>query len=293
MVRNTRFLCTSRLIGEPLTLHALQGSVGTAHIIKAHFLTSVLSKIELSGIPVQVFGADMLVGADHAALKHAEKALKGVHMDRPGFGLARIFADAVVHAFMLFDTAREFVVLRAIGMQGAIRVHVLVNRLHDLRTGRGIAENDSLLATATFNKAQDANLVLVAGTLAGVLGVGQERLIGFHNLPLPANRSLALAGSHGFPNTVRQEPSGFHAAIEHPLNLAGRNAFLAGAHEVDDLKPQVQGKVAGLENGPHAHGKGLAAAIALVEAGTSGFARKLPHGLATAAVAYYQYRRGR
>ena len=48
---------------------------------------------------------------------------------------------------------------------------------------------------------------------------------------------------------------------------------------MNDLKPEVQGKVAGLENGPHAHGKGLPAAIALVEARTGGFARKLPHGL--------------
>ena len=43
---------------------------------------------------------------------------------------------------------------------------------------------------------------------------------------------------------MAQKPGGFHAAIQHPLNLAGADAFLAGAHQVDDLQPQMQRQMA-------------------------------------------------
>jgi hypothetical protein len=40
-------------------------------------------------------------------------------------------------------------------------------------------------------------------------------------------------------NAVAKVPSRFEATAKHPLKLAGRNAFLATAHEMDSLKPQV------------------------------------------------------
>jgi hypothetical protein len=49
-----------------------------------------------------------------------------------------------------------------------------------------------------------------------------------------------IARLHRFPNSVAEKPSGFHAARKHPLNLAGRNAFLGRAHKVNDLQPKVQ-----------------------------------------------------
>jgi len=45
-------LSINRLIGEPLTLHALKGSVGTAHVVKAHLFAGILAEIKLSGIAV-------------------------------------------------------------------------------------------------------------------------------------------------------------------------------------------------------------------------------------------------
>jgi hypothetical protein len=87
---------------------------------------------------------------------------------------------------------------------------------------------------------------------------------------------------------MAQEPRGFHAAIEHALNLAGADAFLAGAHQVNDLQPQMQRQVAGLKDGPHAHGKGLLAAIALAKARTSGLAIQAAHAIAAAAMHAYR-----
>ena len=69
--------------------------------------------------------------------------------------------------------------------------------------------------------------------------------------PRPSCRHRPLGrppGRHGLADTMPEEPRGLHAAIEHPLNLPGRNAFLAGAHEVDDLQPKVQRQMRGLEN---------------------------------------------
>jgi hypothetical protein len=78
---------------------------------------------------------------------------------------------------------------------------------------------------------------------------------------------------------VTEEPRGFHAAPEHPLYLAGRDTFLAGAHEVDDLEPQPQRQVARLEQGANPHGEWLPAAVALVKAGTGAFASELAYAL--------------
>lgn len=63
-----RPLCTSRLIGEPLTLEALKGNLGAAHVIHPKPFAGVLAEIKLGGIAVQVFGADVLVNSDHPAL---------------------------------------------------------------------------------------------------------------------------------------------------------------------------------------------------------------------------------
>ena len=74
---------------------------------------------------------------------------------------------------------------------------------------------------------------------------------------------------------MSKKPSGFHAAREHPLNLIGGDALLAGAHKVDDLEPQVKRQVRGLEDRLLAHSEGLLALIALVKAKAGGFAIEL------------------
>jgi hypothetical protein len=79
---------------------------------------------------------------------------------------------------------------------------------------------------------------------------------------------------HRFANAMGEEPSGFHAAFEHPLNLPGADPLLAGAHQVDDLQPQMQRQMAVLEDGPHPYGEGLLAGVALAQAHPGGLALK-------------------
>src|SRR6202044_295930 len=101
--------------------------------------------------------------------------------------------------------------------------------------------------------------------------VAKESFIDLNRSPVTAHWR-EIARSHGFPNAVSEEPRGFHAAFENALNLIGRDTFLAGAHQMNDLQPQMQRQVRRLEEGPHAHGKGLATFFAVVEAATGGFA---------------------
>jgi hypothetical protein len=65
---------------------------------------------------------------------------------------------------------------------------------------------------------------------------------------------------------MAKEPRGFHAAIKHPLDLTGGDAFFASAKQVDYLQPQVQRQVAILENGADPDRKLAFAGVALKQA---------------------------
>ena len=101
--------------------------------------------------------------------------------------------------------------------------------------------------------------------------IGHVRLDG---LAFATKRASCRRGLHDLADAVRQEPSGLHAAIEHPLDLAGADALLAGAHQVDGLQPQMQREMAVLEDRADPHREGLAAGVALPQARTAGLARQ-------------------
>jgi hypothetical protein len=71
---------------------------------------------------------------------------------------------------------------------------------------------------------------------------------------------------------MHQEPCGFHAAIEGPLNLASADAFLARANELNGLKPQMQRKVAILKNATYADSERLPTGVAFPQSRTAAFA---------------------
>jgi len=57
------------------------------------------------------------------------------------------------------------------------------------------------------------------------------------SVPLsPSPSPPAAIFLHGLADAMPGEPSGFHAAIEHPLDLTGGDAFLAATEQVDDLQ---------------------------------------------------------
>jgi len=113
-----------------------------------------------------------------------------------------------------------------------------------------------------------ADLDRLALLLVHVLELATDvGFIGLDDLPGAAHGlGIDAQIGHGLTNTMAQEPSGFHAAPEHALKLAGGNAFLAGVHQVDGLKPQVQREVARLHDGADRNGELALAMAALTQA---------------------------
>lgn len=96
-----------------------------------------------------------------------------------------------------------------------------------------------------------------------------ESQIGFKGFAFAADRraDTVICRLHNLANAVAQMPCGFHAAIQHPLKLARRYAFLRRAKQMDCLKPHPQRKVAILKNRTLAHRKGgTTAGVALAQA---------------------------
>ena len=83
------------------------------------------------------------------------------------------------------------------------------------------------------------------------------RLVDFQGVPVAAHGIGTVNAVHNFADAVSEKPSGFHAAIQHALNLSGADAFLAGVHQVNDLQPQVQRQVRRLKMLPIRTVKGL------------------------------------
>ena len=125
----------------------------------------------------------------------------------------------------------------------------------------------------------------------GLLGVGREvtgkalvgvlvlflaadvGLVSLHELALATNRAVLALGA--LTEAVKQEPRRFVVRAQHPLQLQGAHALLAGAHEVRREHPLVQGNVRALHHGPDGDGEGLAAILTLVNAGTGARAHEL------------------
>lgn len=125
--------------------------------------------------------------------------------------------------------------------------------------------NGTLVATA-LDKAQNLHIALAAfGTTARFFRAAHFHIIGFNRLAFAAERFNVTGGRQCQANAMPQKPRGFHAAIEHPLNLPRRNAFFGTAKQVDDLKPQVKRQVAIFEQRAHADREGLLAGVALVQ----------------------------
>src|SRR5208283_1841573 len=93
-----------------------------------------------------------------------------------------------------------------------------------------------------------------------------------------------LVSSHGLTDTMAHEPSGLEGHAQGPVKLIGADPLLGRANQVHRLKPKMQGHMRRFENGPHAHGKWLAALVALVKAKASAFAVHLRNAIEASAM---------
>ena len=93
--------------------------------------------------------------------------------------------------------------------------------------------------TATLNHTYNTRLLKRCSLAPFVESPTNKRLIGFDN-PLELFRFVAF---HGLSDSVAQIPCSLIRDLDHSPKLAGRNAFLGIANQVDREKPLPQGKV--------------------------------------------------
>lgn len=273
---------TSCFIGQSLADDALDRKVGTGAVVDPELFTVRVAEIELGKIPMKVRFANMEVATDNPALEDREIALDRISVERP----AHIFFGSVVHDFMPEVAAHMPILARVVGAQDRSVIDLADEDW--AKVGGGDAGNvHGTDTTVALDQRQHSFLAPASAkprgrTLAAMpvlFLAANEGFIGFDSLTLTTERSDHPV-LHRFADAMRKEPSGFHAALKHPLDLAGRDALLASAHQVDHLKPQMKRKVAVLEDGAHANGEGATASVALAKAYSAAFALQAPNAVA-------------
>lgn len=252
----------SCFVGQSLAPHTFEGDFGAIRITIAKLDAGVLAEVEFGQVTVKMLGVDMLINPNNAALENREKPFKRIGM----YVAARPFKLVVIDGFVSRE-ATEFEVLAHVGNEAAILAHHRPQMPSDAM----VIEADRPDVAATLNEAQDLGIVSTAAEAFRAPRLARPGHFGFvrlNRLAFAAQRANRTIRGHCRANTVAKEPRGFHAAIQHPLNLPRGDAFLGTAKQVDDLKPQMQGKVAVLKKRAHADCEGLFAGVALVQART-------------------------
>ena len=262
------FFSVRRRISQPLALEASKRDVGPFHVIDAELGAGVLPEIELGQVAIKVLGIDVLINADDAALEDRKEPFEGVGV--------HVAAHPLEFGMVNRAVARRASKLenrRAIAHQPAALIQMLVKA----RADAAMVEHDGPDRAATLDKAENFHIAFAtAGTLTGLSRTTHFHIVDLDSFAFATHRIKVATGGHRKANTVAKVPSGFHATAQGPLKLAGRVAFLAGAKQVDGLKPKPQAEVAILENGANADRKLLAAGVALAKAGAAGFAAQTP-----------------
>ncbi len=267
----------SRFISQPLAFDTHERALSASSVIIAGLDPVRVAEIELSQISVKVLLPAMLVDADHAALEDTIESLNGVGANGD-VGLmigVSVFLARVVHNAMsreLFPKA--LLALGFVGHQVAFARNVLSNDWSDMLLGR-VLDMERASFASLFDKGKDGVLMVSPAWLdLDALLAADEGFINLDSAARSAERAK-VAAAHRLADTMPEKPSGFHTARKHPLNLIGRNAFLAGAHKVDNLKPKAQRKVRTLEDSSLSHSELTTAVIANVKAKASGIAMHL------------------
>lgn len=265
---------TSCFIGQSLADDALDRKVSAGMIVNPELFAVGVPKIELGKVAVQMRFADMEVAADDAALEDRKEALDRIGMERA----AHIFLGPVVQDFVP-EVAAHVAILPGVVSAEDRSIVNLPDEDGTQVSGGNAGDVHGADTTTALDQRQHGFLAPAsAEPRRGALGAvpvlflaPDESFVGFDGLAFAAERPK-LTVLHRFADAVRQEPRGFHAALKHPLDLAGRNALLAGAHQVNDLKPQMQRKVAVLKDGADADGEGAAASVAFAKADAAALA---------------------
>lgn len=140
--------------------------------------------------------------------------------------------------------------------------------------------------TVTLDQGEDG-LLGRDRSVGAVFGLpADEGFIRFQRLAFPAQLASLRPSEffHALADAMRQESCGCHAAADGPVGLLRAHALLGRADQMNDLQPDPQRLMAGLEDGPHSDGERLAACIALVQAGPRRLALQVADAISLAAM---------
>jgi hypothetical protein len=222
----------------------------------------VVPEIEFGKIPLQMLLADVVIYADDAALQDPKVSFRRVRV-----GIApHILFDRMIDRGVAREAVADPDIDRAaVGAEMRILGNgVYKDRLQSCRGDIGDVVRTYL--AAALDQRHDSFLVR-NGSISPVLRLAAD--IGFvrlNELTFATKASRQLTFAHRFADTMAHEPCGFQCDAKGPVKLIAADTLFRRAQQEHRLKPDMQLDVAGLEDGPHLNGEGLAAGIALVDA---------------------------
>lgn len=148
-------------------------------------------------------------------------------------------------------------------------------------------------ASAALDKGEDGTVVADFGLVRTAFAVRRDAgffcfavigFVHFNDLAFATKRDKT-ASAHGFTNAMGEEPCGFVRDLKRPVELMGANALLAGGHEGERLKPNVELDVGAFHDRLGGHGEVLTASrlMAAPDARTALIGVVLTHGAAVRA----------
>lgn len=221
----------------------------------------VIPELKFRDIEREILGADLVEGADHAALHQRPEPFDGVRVDGTHDVVADMVTDVAVRILgsqppitgvfisgEKADAGGDGLAHEALkGLCAGIGDHASDDVAFPLR-----CTDHDVLARTLAARAFALLVPVAIGVLAADVG-----LIDFDD----PDELAELLVSQSAPHTVTHVVGGPVGTEAHdPLHLKGADALLAGEHHVNDAKPVPQGLVRVLEDGPDQNGEPIAGA---------------------------------
>lgn len=218
----------------------------------------------------------MLINTLHTALENRKVSLNGVGVDNA----ASIRAFAVGGEIMVCELeTKASVLLGLIGIDSCFLGDILTEDWQQGRLSHILGDKRLRAASGAIHEAQNSVLVSIPARVLFFLVLLADKGLFNLNNATPRTEIEAIVVTHSLTNTMGHKPRSFESNSESAMQLVGAHTFLAGAHQVDCLKPDVHCDVAGFKDSANFHSEGLAALIALVRSDAGRLAAHLRYAL--------------
>jgi hypothetical protein len=261
---------TRRRIGQALALCPDESAIRPLEVVDPERDPVVVSEVELGGVAVQMRLADVKVAAVDPTLEDREIIFGSVGVPEEG---ADVFLGAVVHGTVSGELPSDRPIDRAfVGHEVTGAINVCGHYRPESLSGN-VLDVEAADPAIALDQRQHGGLGWdLAFPVCGL--AANESLIALNYLICTAERTRSgyTKLGHRFADAMPEEPRCFQPTLKGTLKLAGADALLRGAKQIDRLKPHSHWNVAGLEHSFDLHGEWLAADITLAEPDAIGLA---------------------